>query len=149
MTETIITARSGLSICHQTKIAKNAAIKMSLSPPVISLTPYFNENKKTIKTSAVPSARFRAPQPPPPSNIPKTAVPCVIAQMSQVKEWGLVLKEKTSLKYGKKAPVPIIAAIIVKIIFALTPYILPPAIHFVLRRLFTEVEPPLLLSVGD
>jgi len=65
-------------------ITDNAAIKMAVSFLVIFFVPYFMEKRKTTMTKRVPIVKFSAPQPPPPYQIPKTAVPWVIAQMSQV-----------------------------------------------------------------
>ena len=45
MDETIITDIRGLPNCHQTKIAQIASAKTIVSLLVISLVPYFKENK--------------------------------------------------------------------------------------------------------
>ena len=82
--ETINTETSGLSNCHQTTIADKAAIRITVSLLVIFFVPYFNEKRKTATTKNSPTVKLRAPQPPPPYQIPTTAVPVVIAQINQV-----------------------------------------------------------------
>ncbi|VVA43261.1 hypothetical protein CANDROIZ_10021 [Candidatus Roizmanbacteria bacterium] len=98
-----MTDKVGSFVNSHGMIVNKAPIKIILSEFVISLLPFLREIKAINIVSMPVTPVVQLPGPPPFCHCPKKTSIVAIAQIIQVKTWGLVLLRKMSTIYGYRA----------------------------------------------